>query len=1082
MNKVRHNIMEAEPPRGHGANEAARARLRAVPAAAAMLALLLLLQGPASAATYTVGASGQDFSTIQAAIDSGAVVDYDNISVVDPVHTEQGIVVSKNLTIAGQGAADTIVQANAVENTATDRVFTIDTDQVVSIRNMTIRHGKATGAPARGGGILNLGVLTLSNAAVTANRVVGDGGAVAQRAYGAGIYNRGIIVINESSISANAGQGGTATAGPGQNAYGGGIYSYYEKTLTMKACAITGNTLIGADATGADNDGGAAYGGGVCQNNGPSGTLDIINCTISGNSVTGGVNTGTGLPGIGLGGGVSAGNGTTLTNCTIASNSASFSGGGMWSFNSTDNQGPFLGNTIFGDNTSGYSGPDIRNTVQSRGYNLIEDMSGTTLDTDGNGNTDTGNITGVDPDLGPLADNGGPTQTHALNRGSPAIDQIPADSGSIGMSPLHRDQRRVPRPDGAYGDIGAYEFEHKILNALEFDGTDDYLLVRDAGSGADLDFQASGFTFELWMYATKTDATPIAKGTGGTGNEYAFYVDGNGFVKFLGFNTADEEQNSGLSTTDVRDAWHHVAGVYTGTEFEIYVDGARENHQASSGTMKTNIGDLYMGAQPTLGQFHRGMMDEARIWNAALNDTQIRQMMNREVHGGGFAAGLMPSSLAGYWRFNQTEGAAAPDLSENYNYAALKGATGMATAGSATTLTDSTASWTNDALAGNTLRITDGTGIGQERLIASNTATVITVSEVWDTIPAADSEYALLPTWVVSGAILGGPGNGLEFDGTDDYVDIPYTAELGIGDEITIEASICPRTTSAGPMAIVAHRPAGSGATDHVFIVYDDQIRYLCYAGSWHTFMQAGLEANTWSHVAVSVTSSREVSLYIDGVRHDAGSYSGTLTQTTHDWYIGKDTEVSDWFEGLIDEVRIWNVARSEAQIFQRMYAELDGGESGLAAYYRFDRADGVTVPDLGPGAITGTLMNGPTNTPAADGLANGPIWSRSYSYAKWIGTGAPSGTADWHVDTNWLTGVVPMNTNYGGVVIPNLEPNPEIAAPATCANLALSTGAELAFTGGNALTVYGGMYAQNGRRAAIGASLRLYSNVEVNP
>jgi hypothetical protein len=104
----------------------------------------------------------------------------------------------------------------------------------------------------------------------------------------------------------------------------------------------------------------------------------------------------------------------------------------------------------------GYSGESV---INSNGYNL--DSDGTCF----NVNADPTDLPNTDPLLGPLQDNGGPTWTHALLPGSPAIDAIPQadctydDDGDPGTPevPVGTDQRGVPRPQGSACDIGAFE-------------------------------------------------------------------------------------------------------------------------------------------------------------------------------------------------------------------------------------------------------------------------------------------------------------------------------------------------------------------------------------------------------------------------------------------------------------------------------------------------------------------------------------------------------------------------------------------------------------------------------------------------
>jgi Ca2+-binding RTX toxin-like protein len=145
------------------------------------------------------------------------------------------------------------------------------------------------------------------------------------------------------------------------------------------------------------------------------------------------------------GGGVANSYGTvTLTNSTVSGNSAGRQGGGVF----TINGGTFnLANTILANSPSG---GDCFNsaTLNPSGVNLVED-----------GSCGSSFPAGTDPNLGPLANNGGPTQTHALLAGSPAIDAVTDGS----CPPPNEDQRGVARPQDGDGDtfadcdIGSFE-------------------------------------------------------------------------------------------------------------------------------------------------------------------------------------------------------------------------------------------------------------------------------------------------------------------------------------------------------------------------------------------------------------------------------------------------------------------------------------------------------------------------------------------------------------------------------------------------------------------------------------------------
>jgi hypothetical protein len=150
--------------------------------------------------------------------------------------------------------------------------------------------------------------------------------------------------------------------------------------------------------------------------------LYLTNCTVTGNQV-----------------GVNCNGLVQAANCTIA-----FNGAGV-----NNNKGTFYAlNTLIANNGTDFSG-----ILTSQDYNLIGNPDTNTVIV---GSTD-GNIYGVDPSLGPLQNNGGLTLTHALIRGSPAIDAGIKDNAPP------TDQRGIARPYGTNFDIGAFESEYNVL-------------------------------------------------------------------------------------------------------------------------------------------------------------------------------------------------------------------------------------------------------------------------------------------------------------------------------------------------------------------------------------------------------------------------------------------------------------------------------------------------------------------------------------------------------------------------------------------------------------------------------------------
>jgi len=226
-------------------------------------------------------------------------------------------------------------------------------------------------------------------------------------ALGAGIFNDGATVIVDTTTFT----GNNASAGGG-----GGIY-HNAGTTTVTRSTFTNNS--------------ARHGGGIDVK---SGSVSVVNSTFDSNTAS-----------VGEGGAIDQeGGSVTLIASTVARNTA-FGAGLKSAGNFT------VGNSIVALNDSGpASHPDVLGTFTSLGYNLIGKSDGSV----GFGavGDQVGTIASpIDPHLGALASNGGPTQTDALLAGSPAID-----AGNPAL-PLPTDQRGVSRPQGAAPDIGAYE-------------------------------------------------------------------------------------------------------------------------------------------------------------------------------------------------------------------------------------------------------------------------------------------------------------------------------------------------------------------------------------------------------------------------------------------------------------------------------------------------------------------------------------------------------------------------------------------------------------------------------------------------
>jgi large repetitive protein len=385
--------------------------------------------------------------------------------------------ITDSLSIKGSGTKGTVIDGQA-----SDRIFDIlGTSTTVDISGVTIQNGRVT---LLGGGVRNYGSLRLDDSLVQFSKIDVGNTLNTNTTGGGGIWSQGSLSLSRTTVSNN------------NSAYiGGGIRS--DGTLTLTNAIVSNNTSRA--------HGGGTYSSGIYS----SCIVTITNSTISGNTASrgpgGGIEAGTCTGNLTLntstvsgnysgtyGGGIYSPYTATINTSTVSGNIADWSGGGIYyrnlfpnaatdglvltdttiannkvSLAETGNAGEGLGggvyligafltlsNTLIALNTSVYKAPDCGfKDVQltSNGHNLI----GSTKDCDyppGGGD-----LRDLDPGLGPLRNNGGPTFTHPLKDTSPAID-----AGYLNCPST--DQTGFVRPvdgnnDGRnYCDIGAFEF------------------------------------------------------------------------------------------------------------------------------------------------------------------------------------------------------------------------------------------------------------------------------------------------------------------------------------------------------------------------------------------------------------------------------------------------------------------------------------------------------------------------------------------------------------------------------------------------------------------------------------------------
>lgn len=446
----------------------------------------------------------------------------------------------------------------------------------------------------------------------------------------------------------------------------------------------------------------------------------------------------------------------------------------------------------------------------------------------------------------------------------------------------------------------------------------------------DFDFAASdNFSISMWFKST-SGTNPasteylLAKGRGSPPG-YALYINTSGFLCL----SVDDDvtwtpDDSACTTTDVYDAtWHHVIAEKTGTtEIRLYVDTksvAADTSLAATATL-ANSGILHIGDDDgdSTNAFN-GDIDEVKIYRAALTTDQI----NMDYNGGAAI------------NFGSTTSVESSQLTDG---------TGSAPIGD----------WLFDEKTGTSVADVSGNG---------RTATL-----------NANFNYDDNSGWTA-----GKNGSAVHYDGTNDVVQVASSAFSLIGSgNFTVEAwvyldsisaSVNSRiltykqdTTNGYHLALVS---SGSGTCASRFIFEVDDAS--TYHSSGCSTSNSAAVVNRWYHLVGTYNGTTDTAtLYINGQAQVAGSTQslGLGVTTTLTW-ASQSTAGTNLLDGIIDETRVYDYARSQAQI------SYDYNRGGPVSYWKFDECSGTTANDSSGNGYSATISVGGTGTQTSVGTCN---------------------------------------------------------------------------------------------------------------
>ena len=497
-------------------------------------------------------------------------------------------------------------------------------------------------------------------------------------------------------------------------------------------------------------------------------------------------------------------------------------------------------------------------------------------------------------------------------------------------------------------------------NALDFDGSGDYVNCGNIGFGG------TGATLEGWVYINSfLDGINTLFGREWDNASLLLRLgDGGGLsnhqIQFL----INGSHSLASSTVLETDKWYHIAAVYDASAgMKIYINGVLDASNSNTGNLNTSTFDFYIAsADGGTGRYFDGRMDEIRVWNDVRSESEIQDNMHNTLVGN-------ESGLEAYYTFNSSSGTTLYDATSNANNGAINGnptwvnSYAMVLAEDATDIAETsfTANWSCPAEASSSYD--DGYTIQYSTTsdFSSGNATVTALSsETSKSITGltAGTTYYYRVSGKRSGSgtleysnvkslttvQLEAPGNAMDFDGSNDYVRIPADASF-VSNQFTVEFWLY---YDGQPSDYNGIMDKGE-SNDWYFFTAPGTAGIFGYAGSqiWFT-----VEYNKWTHVAGLYNGSQLV-VYVNG--NQIGSEDKTYTPQQNEIFIGRRTGSGKYFNGKLDDIRIWSDARTEQEIQDNMCKTLFGNEDNLEVYYPIS-SSGSILYDVTSNANNGNI------------------------------------------------------------------------------------------------------------------------------
>ncbi|HVX63177.1 MAG TPA: LamG-like jellyroll fold domain-containing protein, partial [Pirellulales bacterium] len=469
----------------------------------------------------------------------------------------------------------------------------------------------------------------------------------------------------------------------------------------------------------------------------------------------------------------------------------------------------------------------------------------------------------------------------------------------------------------------AWSTAGKYGNALSFNGANALVNIPDASSLR----LTTGMTLEAWIKPTAAASgwqDVIFKG------DDNYYLESSSLspgVPVAGATAGSSDTGASGTSALPTNAWSFLTETYDGANLLLYVNGVQVASQPLSGSLATSTDQLQIGGDSLYGQYFQGLIDNVRIYNAALTAAEIQADMNTPIAAGG--PPTAPTSLT----------ATANGSTITLNWTTAQGSTGVSSyvveredPGGASFVQVGTSMGTTYSDTGLTANSTYRYQVQSVDWAGNQSAVSSAASVTTPAVnPALVAAYAfnegagttlndlagnghagaiVNATWSTAGKF----GGALSFNGADALVNIPDASSLHLTTGMTLEAWVEP-TAAANEWRDVIYK-----GDDNYYLEASALSTGAPTAGATAGSSDASasdtrvLPTNAWSFLTETYDGTNLL-LYVNGVQAAAVPLSGSLASSTNLLQIGGDSIYGQYFQGLIDNIRIYNVALTAAEI-----------------------------------------------------------------------------------------------------------------------------------------------------------------------